>query len=130
MVFYVDTERLANGEEPFLAGAPREVGTDKVIRNALDALFSGPTADEKARGLSFEASGAKGWENFALEDGVLTLQLTGGCDSAGSSVTIAEQIFRTAGQFREVKTIKLLDTKGNTQQPSGAENSRPSCLEP
>ncbi len=130
MVFFVDTERLANGEEPFLAGAPREVGTDKVIRNALDALFSGPTADEKARGLTFEASSATGWENFALEDGVLTLQLTGGCDSAGSSVTIADQIFKTAGQFREVKTIKLLDTKGNTQLPSGAENSRPSCLEP
>lgn len=130
MVFFVDSERVANGEQPYLAGAPREVGTDKVIRNALDALFSGPTADEKSRGLALEASGAKGWDNFSLEDGVLTIQLTGGCDSGGSTVTIAEQIFRTASQFREVKTVKLLDPKGNTQQPSGAENSRPACLEP
>jgi hypothetical protein len=130
MVFYVDTARLEAGDGQFLAGVPREVATDKVIRNALDALFAGPSEDEKGRGIEFMNSGASGWDNFELEGTVLTIQLTGGCDAGGASVTVADQLFRTVTQFREVETVKLLGPDGKTQQPDGAENSRPACLEP
>ena len=61
---------------------------------------------------------------------MLTVQLKGGCDSEGSTVTIADSIIRTAKQFREVKTVKILDTAGKTSQPTGAEDSMPACLEP
>ena len=130
MVFYVDTARLEAGDGQFLAGMPREVATDKVIRNALDALYAGPTEDEKGRGIEFMNSGSSGWENFQLEGTVLTVQLKGGCDSGGASVTVAEQLFRTVTQFREVETVKLLGPDGKTQEPDGVKNSRPACLEP
>ena len=58
------------------------------------------------------------------------MQLTGGCDGGGATVTVADQIFRTATQFREVQTVKLRGPDGKTAQPSGPENSRPDCLEP
>ncbi len=130
MVFLVDGERFEKGEAPFLAGVPRDVSTAEVIGSALDAIFEGPTAEEKARGFKLVSSKATGLENFSIKDGVLTVQLKGGCDSEGSTVTIADSIIRTAKQFREVKTVKILDTAGKTSNPTGAEDSRPACLEP
>jgi hypothetical protein len=128
-IFFLDEEKFAAGEEPFVTAVEREIEASPLF--ALEALFMGPTAEEAAQGLRFEASGATGFTNFTVDDdGIARVQLTAGCDSRGSTFTVAQEIIPTLTQFPSISYVKILDPEGNTGDPEGESNSIPACLEP
>jgi hypothetical protein len=129
-VYFLDEERFATGEMPYVTPVEREVGPP-VELDALDALFSGPTAEESAQGLTFVASEATGFTDFEIDDdGIARLQLIGGCDSGGSTFTVANHIMPTLTQFASISYVKIFDLDGETAAPDGPSDSIPACLEP
>jgi hypothetical protein len=97
---------------------------------ALQRLFAGPTQAELRSGLTFVSSGATGFKNLSVRDGVARVQLTGSPSSHGAAFTIANEIMPTLKQFPSVHWVKIYDQHGHTERPSGHSDSIPFSLEP
>ncbi len=129
-VWFLDDERMKTGEEPMFVPVERRVPKDAPVKGALDGLFAGPLEPEKGRGLRFVASGATGYEGLRVEGGIAHVRLVGGCNSAGSTATIANELKPTLKQFEEIEFVKIYDPSGKTEEPEGRTDSIPFCLEP
>ena len=112
------------------AAVTRRVPAPGFARGALTALFAGPTDFDQPAGLAFVNSGATGFADLSISDGIARVRLTGGCASGGSTFTIANEIMPTLKQFPTVEFVKILGPRGNTEQPTGPVDSIPTCLEP
>jgi hypothetical protein len=118
------------GGQAVTVPARRPVIRPATAARALHRLFAGPTQAELARGLRFVTSGATGFSRLTIRHGVARVQLTGGCSSGGSTVTVATEIMPTLRQFPSVQWVKVYDPAGRTTQPAGHTNSIPACLRP
>ena len=108
---------------PIITGAP--------AHGLMDRLFAGPTNGEKAQGLRFISSRAKFYSDLTVSSGeVARVRLRGGCDSGGSTATIAGEIFPTLKQLPNVSWVKIYDYYLRTENPTGQVDSIPECLEP
>jgi hypothetical protein len=96
----------------------------------MQRLFAGPVQGELACGLRFVSSGAAGFKNLTIRDGVARVQLTGRISSGGSAFTIANEIMPTLKQFPSARWVKIYDQNGHTERPSGHSDSIPFSLEP
>jgi hypothetical protein len=128
--YFVNIHRFAIGREPYTQPVIRPVLPPRTAYGALQRLFAGPTQAEKALGLRFVSSKAKGFTNLSIVDRVARVQLTGGCSSGGSTLSIANEIFPTLKQFPSVRWVKIYDPSGHTQRPYGHSDSIPESLEP
>ncbi|MEO3782180.1 GerMN domain-containing protein [Actinocorallia sp. B10E7] len=128
--YFLDSDRFATGQEPYTRGVRRPVPASSPAKGALQRLFAGPTASERARGLRFVSSRATGFKNLSIRKGVARVTLTGGCSSGGSTFTVADEITRTLKQFSGVRWVKVYDPSGRTERPAGRSDSIPTCLEP
>jgi hypothetical protein len=128
-VFLADLHGFANGGKPVKA-VSRLVITPALARGVMQRLFAGPTTTEAASGLRFVSSDATGFKNLTIRDQVARIQLTGGCNSHGSTLTIASEIMSTLKQFPSVRWVKILDPAGHTEHPNGHSDSIPTSLEP
>ncbi len=128
--YFLDTHRFAIGRTPFVRGVDRAVIPPATAFGALQRLFAGPTQGELARGLRFVSSGATGFKNLTIRNGVARVQLTGRISSGGSTFTIADEIMATLKQFRSVHWVKIYDRFGHTERPFGPSDSIPFSLEP
>jgi hypothetical protein len=99
-------------------------------RGAMQRLFAGPTPAEVAAGLKFVSSDATGFNKLSIAGQVARIYLTGRCNSHGSTLTIASEIFPTLKQFTTVRWVKIYDPAGHTEHPNGKSDSIPACLEP
>lgn len=97
---------------------------------ALQRLYAGPTQPELAAGLRLVTSRTTGFSKVTIIDNVARVFLTGGCNSGGSTFTIANEIFPTLKQFASVRFVKIFSPFGHTEQPTGHTDSIPICLEP
>jgi hypothetical protein len=129
VVHFLDQPAFAAGREPYTVAVDRRVPAASPEAGALDALFAGPTATERDRGLRLVASGATGYTDLRIADGEARLRLTGECSSGGSTFTVAQLIIPTLEQFG-IDTVKIYDAAGTTEQPDGPGDSVPICLEP
>jgi hypothetical protein len=93
-------------------------------------LFDGPTVAEQAGHLAAWRSGATGFTNLSISDGIARVHLVGGCDSQGATFTIANLITPTLKQFATVDHVKIYDPAGTTATPDGPSDSMPDCLNP
>jgi len=118
------------GHQPEIVTALRAITPSRVGQGALDAIFTGPTAGERARGLGTVRSGATGATLLRITDGVAHVRLRGGCASNGATFTVATLIMPTLKQFPSVDYVKIYDPSGHTQQPTGRRDSTPASLEP
>jgi hypothetical protein len=122
---------FAVGTEPYEKPVSRKISIEADKFGAvLDQLFLGPTEEEKAQGLVTVLSGATGYSDYRLEKSVLHVNLTGECNSGGSTYTIANLIFANLKQFAVIKYVKIYDQNGETGTPEGKSDSIPFCLEP
>lgn len=128
--YFQDRNRYAAGTEPYVKYVWRRVPPPAVATGALERLFAGPTQAERAGGLRFVGSGATGFSHLSVSDRVARVRLTGGCDSGGSTFTVADLIMPTLRQFPNVDWVKIYDPSGRTQAPTGHSDSIPTCLEP
>lgn len=129
-VFYLNIARYATGTTPYTIGVSRPLIPLAVARQALERLFAGPTPSEQAASLRFVRSGATGFADLSIVNGVARVRLTGGCASNGATYTIANEIMPTLRQFASVRYVKIYGPKGFTERPFGNSDSIPFCLEP
>ncbi len=129
-VWFLDGEHARTGEEPLFRAVQRTVTPPAVAAGAMNALFAGPTAAEKAEGLQLILSGATGYSQLHIENSVAYVRLEGGCSSGGSTMTIAGEIMPTLKQFASVDYVKIYAPDGTTETPTGLSDSIPFCLEP
>ena len=129
-VWLVDTDAAETGAGPTFVPRTRHVRSDAPAAAAMHSLFAGPTRTERAAGLRLVRSGAWGFDDLAIADGVARLRLTHACRSGGSTVTVAGQIVPTLRQFPTVDWVKISAPAGDTEEPTGPVDSIPMCLEP
>jgi hypothetical protein len=130
-VYFTDSERYAAAIEPFEVAVTRTVPAGANLPAAvLDAFFAGPTAAEAAAGLDAIISGATGYSNLRIEDGIAHVTLAGDCNSGGATYTIAQPLMKNLLQFDAIAYVKIYDANGETEVPDGPGNSIPFCLEP
>lgn len=96
----------------------------------MDRLFAGPLPRERANGLRLLRSRATSFDDLSVESGIARVRLVGGCDSGGSTVTIAGSIMPSLRQFASVDWVKIYDPAGSTGSPTGSSDSIPDCLNP
>ena len=128
--YFLDTQRFATGQAPYTHAVYRPVIWPATTFGAMQRLFAGPTQGELASGLRFASSGATGFKNLTIRDGVARVQLTGRISSGGSTFTIANEIMPTLKQFPSVHWVKIYDQFGHTERPFGHSDSIPFSLEP
>ena len=128
--YFLDTQRFATGRAPYTHAVYRPVIWPATTFGAMQRLFAGPTQGELASGLRFVSSGATGFKNLTIRDGVARVQLTGRINSGGSTFTIANEIMPTLKQFPSVHWVKIYDQFGHTERPFGHSDSIPFSLEP
>ncbi len=128
--YFLDRNRFATGIEPYVRAIARPVIPPAVAHGALQRLFAGPTPAERAAGLEFIGSDATGFTKLSIVNGIARVRLVGGCNSHGSTFTIADEIFPTLRQFPSVRWVKIYDTAGRTGNPTGPVDSIPDCLNP
>lgn len=128
--YFMNTHRFAAGRSPATEAVYRRVIWPATAFGAMQRLFAGPTQAELARGLRFVSSGATGFKNLTIRDGVARVWLTGPISSGGSTFTIANEIMPTLKQFASVRWVKIYDKNGHTERPFGHSDSIPFSLEP
>lgn len=131
LVYFLDEHRYAAGTEPYEVAVVRPAGaaTDRPSA-VLDALFAGPTPDERARGLALVASGFTGVGSLRIEAGVAHVWLVGTCRGGGATYTVANLVRANLLPFAEIAWVKVYDERGETEDPAGQSDSIPLCLEP
>jgi len=129
-IWLVDTDAVETGNGPSFVSRPRPIRSDAPAAAALHAMFAGPTPQERADGLRLVRSHAWGFDDLRIADGIARVRLTRGCNSNGSTVTVAGEIAPTLRQFPTVDWVKIYGPGGGTEQPTGATDSIPVCLEP
>jgi hypothetical protein len=129
-VFFFNRDNFVNDIDPFFSPRLRPVRPLSPATGVMDRLFAGPLASERADGLRLLRSHATGYADLAIADGVGMVRLTGGCNSDGSTVTVAGEIMPMLRQFSNVDWVKIFDPAGSTEIPAGHTDSIPACLEP
>lgn len=125
-VWFLDATSTAQEWRP----VPRPVLPLTPATGVMDRLFAGPTETEKAQGLTFVSSEASGYKSLTIGSRIARIQLTGGCDCHGSTISIAGEVFPALKQFPTVDRVKIYDPQGRTEGPTGNTDSIPECLEP
>jgi len=118
------------GRQPEIVTTLRAITPSRVGQGALDAIFAGPTAAERALGLGTVRSGATGATLLRITNGVAHVQLRGGCASSGATFTVATLIMPTLKRFPSIDYVKIYNPCGHTQQPTGRSDSIPASLDP
>jgi hypothetical protein len=130
-VYFTDSNRYTAATPPFEVAVKRYVAPSANLPEAvLTEFFKGPTEEERAQGLDLITSGFTGFSSLKIEDGVAHIYLTGPCASGGATYTIAQPLLANLLQFDEIEFVKIYDSNGETEEPSGPNNSIPFCLEP
>ena len=68
--YFLNTHRFATGQAPYTTAVYRPVIWPATAFGAMQRLFAGPTQAELASGLRFVSSGATGFKNLTISDGV------------------------------------------------------------
>ena len=129
-VYFENLPRFSTGTRPYVTAVLRPVLPGAPAVGVMDRLFAGPTSAEYASGLRLQPSRATGFTGLSIADLVARVRLTGGCSSGGSTFSIADQSYPTLKQFATVDFVKIYDPAGQTERPSGPNDSIPFCLEP
>jgi hypothetical protein len=129
-VWLFNQKRFLANREPFFTPVLRPVQPLTPATGVMDRIFAGPLSTEYAGGLRALLSEATGFTNLRISNGVARVQLTGGCNARGSTVTIAGSIMPSLKQFSTVRYVKIYDPRGHTGSPNGRSDSIPDCLNP
>lgn len=129
-VWLFSAKRFVANVEPYFIPVLRPVQPMTPATGVMDRIFAGPLPTEYAGGLRALLSEASGFTNLRISSGVARVQLTGGCNARGSTVTIAGSIMPSLKQFSTVRYVKIYDPSGHTGSPYGLSDSIPDSLNP
>ena len=125
-VFFTNEAQMMKGGRKLLESVERNAQSlqPQVV---LDALYAGPLESEK--GLVLTRCQSTGAKVLSLDNGVLSVQLEGGCGGCGTH-SIYDLMLPTVLQLDSVSVLHLYDPQGKSQIESSSESARPACLEP
>ena len=129
-VWFFNEPNFIDGTGPYFTPVWRRVAAEATLPGSLSSLFHGPLVREHKAGLRFLSSEATGFKKLRVRNAIARVQLTGGCNAGGSTVSIAGEIGPTFKRFPEVDYVKIYDPSGQTETPTGPNDSIPVCLEP
>jgi hypothetical protein len=129
-VWFFDRQHFLANNPPFFVSRRRPVIPLTPATGLMDRLFAGVLPAEHADGLRLLRSGARSAEMRSIRNGIARVQLTGGCSSGGSTVTVAGEIMPTLRHLPTVAWVKIYGPAGHTEHPLGQRDSIPACLEP
>lgn len=129
-VFFFDEDNFVDNEGPFFRSVTRTTPRSRPFVGVLDRLYAGPLPAEQKRGLRLLRSRSTGSTDLSVANGVARVRLVGGCNSGGSTVTVAGSIMPTLKQFPKVDWVKIYGPAGYTLTPDGQSDSVPACLQP
>jgi hypothetical protein len=129
-VYFLNAANVAAGRRPVFSARLRAVRAVAPAAGVLDRVFAGPVRSERRHGLRLLLSGSTGFSRLRIRNDIARVRLSGGCDSHGSTVTVAGAIRPALRQFSAVRWVKILDPSGATENPTGSTDSIPTCLEP
>ena len=129
-VYFFDEDRFVDNDEPFFVPRVRPTRATMPAISLMDRLFAGVLPRERANGLRFIRSEAKDYKILGIDNGIARVKLLGGCNSHGSTVTIAGEIIPTLKQLARVDWVKIYGPGGHTGDPTGPSDSIPGCLNP
>jgi hypothetical protein len=129
-VYFLNAANVAAGRRPFFSARLRAVRAAAPATGVLDRVFAGPVRSERRHGLRLLLSASTGFSRLRIRNDIARVRLRGGCDSHGSTVTVAGAIRPALRQFADVRWVKILDPSGATESPTGNTDSIPTCLEP
>jgi len=129
-ISFMHVPNYTAGRQPEIVTADRAITPSRVAQGALEAIFAGPTAPERARGLGTVRSGATGATLLRIAGGVAHVRLRGGCASNSATFTVATLIMPTLKRLPSIDHVKIYDPSGRTESPTGSRDSIPECLEP
>src|SRR5690606_17763410 len=130
-VYFVGGYAYEIDAPPFERAGVRWARTNNILGTVLDEYFKGPGATEKyTYGWVALYNGFTGYDRYEVRDGVAHIYLQGTCDRAGATYTIADILTYNLKQFSEIRFVKIYDENGQTQNPGGANDSIPVCLQP
>jgi len=108
----VEVERKIVGRHP-----------DAVLRGAVEALLSGPTAEERGKGLSTEIPAGTRLRSLVVRDGIAFIDVSAAIASGGGSTSMLArlwQIVYTGTQLPAAPLARLL-IEGQERQALGGE---------
>ncbi|MGQ0568144.1 MAG: GerMN domain-containing protein [Armatimonadota bacterium] len=98
-------------------------GAATVLRGAVEALLVGPSPEERARGLTSEIPAGTRLRNLAVQEAVVTIDLTGAIASGGGSSSMLGRLWQlvyTGTQLPAARQVRLL-IDGAERQALGGE---------
>jgi len=130
-VYFVGGYAYRNGIPPFERAGVRWARTNDLYGAVLDEYFKGPGYTEKySYGWIALYNGFDGYERVDIQGNVAHVYLKGTCDRANAAYTIADLLLLNMKQFPEIQFVKIYDETGLTENPNGAGDSIPACLQP
>jgi hypothetical protein len=131
-VYFVNAVRLKAGTPPYeVAGSRWATSSANFPQAVLNEYFKGPGDTERYvyRWIAV-TSGFTGYDRLEVADGIARVYLRGLCAPGAGGYTIAQPLAVNLKQFSQIHYVKIFDAAGNTQNPSGAGDSIPNCLDP
>jgi len=131
-IYFVDNEKYNADNPPYEAIATRWTKSNRNFpQYVLNEYFKGPGDTEKnTYGWIALYNEFTGYKKMEIADGIARVYLKGGCNSGGATYTIADLLKMNLKQFSRIQYVKIYDQNGQTQNPDGASDSIPACLEP
>lgn len=123
-LYFTHFENYQKGKDPFVVAEERAF-SELSPQILIDALYQGAEKE----GLVVTKCQSTGAKVISLEEGILSIQLEGGCGGCGSH-SIYELLEPTLLQLPNVSVLHVADPAGNFMMDSPRANSRPGCLEP
>jgi hypothetical protein len=130
-VYFVSRSLYEANTPPFEVAGVRWARTNALTQTVLDEYFKGPGATEKYtyRWIALY-NGFTGYSKFEVINDIANVYLKGTCERAGATYTIADLLTYNLKKFPEIRFVKIYDESGATQNPTGASDSIPACLQP
>lgn len=129
-VLFVDESRFAEGDEPYEVAVERSrKPTEDEAQSIVNAYFAGPTEAERARGLVALTHGLTG-ATVRVEEDTVRVLTEGACETNGAAYNVGSLLVKNVMQVDGIRSVKIYDPNGDTQEPEGAGHSIPECMEP
>jgi murein DD-endopeptidase MepM/ murein hydrolase activator NlpD len=131
-VYFANLYRFNNDIQPIEVYGVRWVKTSPFMgASVLTEFFKGPGSTEYYDyGWRAIYNGFTAFSKVELIGDTAHVYLQGACLPNGEDFTIADQITFSLKQFSNVQSVKIYDQAGQTQNPDGAGDSEPLCLDP
>jgi len=131
-VYFANKNKLKAKTPPYeVTGKRWLVSSSNLPEGVLKEYFKGPGSTEKySYGYIGIYDGFTGFTSLEVQDGIARVYLKGACNVSDYDFTIADLIKLNLKQYPQIQYVKIYDESNSTQNPDGAVDSVPLCLDP